>query len=246
MSILLLAIVLIGFARTLFLRPLFQVPAIPWYVYVHGSVMTVWIVLFVVQTSLVAARRTDLHRRLGVFGAVLAVSMVILAIVITLKIPSSFPTRAAAAAATGGPPITRQVAMQLAMQIMWGNVGTIILFPTLVATALRMRRRSDVHKRLMLLASMALVGPALGRMQAFPSLWGITASAPVITAFFTLLPIAADLLLPLTLVGHDLLTTRRLHQATLWGVLGYFTSAVGFFSVIPATAVGRALWNALE
>ena len=235
MSILLLAIVLIGFARTLFLRPLFQVPAIPWYVYVHGSVMSAWIVLFVVQTSLVAAHRTDLHRRLGVLAAVLAVSMVILAIVLTFQIPSTFSTRAAAGASFREP-----------MQIMWGNVGTIILFPTLVATALWKRRRSDVHKRLMLLASMALVGPALGRIQAFPSLWGITAAAPVITAFFAIFPIAADLMLPLTLVGHDLLTTRRLHRATLWGVIGYFLSAVGFFSVIPATALGPALWHALE
>ncbi len=242
MSTLLLAIVLIGFARTLFLRPLFQVPAIPWYVYLHGSVMTAWIVLFVVQTSLIAARRTDLHRRLGVCGAVLAVAMVILAIVLTLMIPSTFAAVAASGASAGGPPVT----LQAALQIMWGNVGTIILFPSLVATALCMRRRSDVHKRLMLLASMALVGPALGRMQVFPNLWGTTASAHVITAFFAILPIAANSMLPLTLVGHDLLITGRLHRATLWGVLGYFASAVGFFSVIPATAAGRALWHALE
>jgi hypothetical protein len=168
--------------------------------------------------------------------------MVILAIVLTRKIPSTSPAAAAAGASSGGPQITRQAALQ----IMWGNVGTIILFPILVATALWMRRRSDVHSRLMLLASMALVGPALGRMQAFPSLWGITTSAPVITACFAILPIVADLMLPLTLVGHDLLTTRRLHRATLWGVLGYFVSAVGFFSVIPATPVGSALWRALE
>ena len=42
-------------------------------VHLHGIVMTLWFALFVVQTRLIAAHRTDLHRRVGVFGALLVV-----------------------------------------------------------------------------------------------------------------------------------------------------------------------------
>src|SRR4030081_1781195 len=66
-------IVLIGFARSYYLKNFFGNPALPsMLVQLHGIVMTSWVVLFVSQVSLVAARRTRLHQRLGVFGAVLA------------------------------------------------------------------------------------------------------------------------------------------------------------------------------
>jgi hypothetical protein len=59
-----------GFARTYYLRSVFDGPAVPTpLVHLHGAVFTAWILVFVAQTSLVAARRTDLHRRLGVVAA---------------------------------------------------------------------------------------------------------------------------------------------------------------------------------
>jgi hypothetical protein len=53
---------------------------LPALVHAHGLVMTLWIVLFLTQVSLVAARRVDLHRRLGMAGALLAAIVVIVGI----------------------------------------------------------------------------------------------------------------------------------------------------------------------
>ncbi len=161
MSIVLLAILLIGFSRTLFLRPLFQVPAIPWYDYVHGAVMTMWFVLLVVQTSLVAAHRADLHRRLGIFGAALAIAVVTLGLTLTLQLPAHL--RASGGELTTGLPASPASARGF----LWGDIEAIALFSTFVATALIMRRRSDTHKRLMLLASIAMITPAVGTSHHF-------------------------------------------------------------------------------
>jgi hypothetical protein len=238
MSLVLLAIVLIGFSRTFFLRPIFKVPAVPWYVYVHGAVMTAWIVLLVTQTSLIAARRTDLHRRLGIGGAFLAVAVAVLALLLTMTIPSLVQS--------GSPsPNGQPLPFAVAYPIMWGNFGSILLFATMVPTALWMRRRPDVHKRLLLLASFAMVGPAIGRMYGLPELWGITSSAPLITATFHALPVVAALGLPLTLVAHDLLGMHRLHRATIWGVGATLAIGIGFNAVISATSFGHAVWDAL-
>jgi hypothetical protein len=238
MSLILLAVVLIGFSRTFFLRPIFKVPAVPWYVYVHGAVMTAWIVLLATQTSLIAARRTDLHRRLGIGGAFLAVAVAVSALLLTLTIPSLFQN--------GSPsPNGQPLPFAVAYPIMWGNFGSVLLFTTMVPTALWMRRRPQVHKRLMLLASFTIVGPAIGRMYGFPELWGITTSAPLITAIFHALPAVSALGLPLTLVAHDLLTMHRLHRATLWGVGVTLAIGAGFTVGISGTAVGHAVWNAL-
>jgi hypothetical protein len=54
-------IVLIGFSRTFFLRAFFNVPNVPAYVLVHGAVLTAWFTGLLVQTVLVAARRTQIH-----------------------------------------------------------------------------------------------------------------------------------------------------------------------------------------
>jgi hypothetical protein len=65
MSAVMLCIVLVGFAPTFYLRAFFDVRPIPIYLYVHGAVLTGWFIWLLVQTSLVSARRVDLHRRLA-------------------------------------------------------------------------------------------------------------------------------------------------------------------------------------
>jgi len=75
-SIVMLAILVVGFAPTLLVRPLFDVPAIPAYLYVHGAVLCAWFVWFSVQSALVAMHRTDLHRRSGIVGVAIAACVV--------------------------------------------------------------------------------------------------------------------------------------------------------------------------
>src|SRR3977135_4488019 len=77
MSIAVVIIVLAGFGPTYYLRPYFTpAPLIP-LLHLHGLVFTSWILLFVIQTTLVAARRTDIHRRLGILGGVIAILMIL-------------------------------------------------------------------------------------------------------------------------------------------------------------------------
>ena len=61
--------VFIGFAPSYYLSGAFGGRPLTTLVHVHGAIATAWILLFLTQTSLIAAKRTDLHRRLGVAGA---------------------------------------------------------------------------------------------------------------------------------------------------------------------------------
>src|SRR3546814_2824189 len=69
-----LALVFAGFARTYYLRSAFDGPPLTLLLYVHGAVMTSWFVLFIVQARLVAHGHAGVHRRLGAFGALLALA----------------------------------------------------------------------------------------------------------------------------------------------------------------------------
>ena len=72
----LLVIVLIGFSPTFYLRAIFDVPAIPLYVYAHGVAMTAWFIWLCVQTTVAYSGRIALHRRLGTIGITLGVLVV--------------------------------------------------------------------------------------------------------------------------------------------------------------------------
>jgi hypothetical protein len=186
-------IVLAGFARSYYLKSFFGFPALPsLLVHLHGIVMTSWVVLFVTQVTLVATGRTKTHQRLGVFGAILAALIVIVGVLTAIA--------GAARGASPGPP---------ALQFLAVPLFDMLAFAILVGTALYLRRRRlDIHKRLMLLAAVNLLAPAIARIP----LHFIETGGPL--AFFGL----TDLCL-LACVGFDTIKNRRLHPAFLWGTL---------------------------
>jgi hypothetical protein len=147
-------IILAGFARTYYFRGYFHSPQLRPFLHYHGAVMTAWIVLFIVQTVLIARRRVWLHRILGYFGAVLAALVVIM---------GSAATILAA---------VREVRAQTALVPLQLNVLALeltqmALFGVLVGIALRYRRRPDLHKRCMLLATLCMLPNPELRMMPF-------------------------------------------------------------------------------
>src|SRR5258708_32239726 len=72
------AVVFIGFVGSYFLAGVFRAPLPSLIIHIHGAAFTAWILLLVTQTSLVAAGRTDIHRRLGIAGFLLGCLMAIL------------------------------------------------------------------------------------------------------------------------------------------------------------------------
>ena len=185
-------IVLAGFARTYYLKGFFATPPLPSFiVHLHGIVMTAWVALFIVQVTLVAKRRTKTHQRLGILGAGLAGLVVIVGVLTALY--------AAARGASPGPP---------ALQFLVIPLGDMVVFSILIAAALYYRKRLDIHKRLMLLAAVNLLAPAIARIPV-----SFIANGGAL-AFFGL----TDLCL-LGFVAFDTIRHRRLHPAFLWGSL---------------------------
>src|SRR5208282_1203920 len=78
MAVVILASVFVGFARTYYLAGVFKAPLPNLLIHIHGAVFSSWILLLIVQTSLVATGRVNLHRRLGLMGFALACLVVIL------------------------------------------------------------------------------------------------------------------------------------------------------------------------
>lgn len=154
----LFGIVLVGFAPTFYLRTLFGMPAFPAYVFAHGVLLTAWFAWFCLQTTLVARGRVDWHRRLGVAGVALAVPVAASGAAVAL----GYGPRLLGTYGAEGTDVTR-VAM-----VVWGNIGMLIAFAVFFAAAVTLRRRTEIHRRLMYLAAVSLIPPALARIARNP------------------------------------------------------------------------------
>ena len=200
MAAAILVAVYVGFARSFFLHPWFPDFPAPRerFFLLHGSVFTAWCLLFVTQVSLVSARRVDLHRRIGAWGAGLAALMVVLGVTGALI---------AAHRATGftGLPVPP-------LQFLLVPLTDMVLFATFVTLAVLKRRDPQAHKRWMLLATFNLLAAAFAR-------WPGVSDAKNPLMFFGL----ADLFV-VALVAWDVVSLRRVHTATRWGGTAFVLS----------------------
>jgi len=78
MAVVILVSVFVGFAHSYYLAGVFKAPLPNLLVHIHGAMFSCWTLLLIVQTSLVAAGRVDMHRGLGLLGFALACLVVIL------------------------------------------------------------------------------------------------------------------------------------------------------------------------
>jgi hypothetical protein len=180
-----------GFARTYFLRSHFQTTTLAPLVTVHGAAFTAWVVLFLVQTTFVSVRRTDVHRKIGWAGAALAAFMCVLTLRVAVEVVHAAVVCCNADAAR---------------KFFLIPVADIIVFAVLVAAAVVYRREPGTHKRLMLLATLAILDAATSRwpLQFIQTTkWGYYAAIDVII---------------LAAVAYDIASTRRVARAFAWGV----------------------------
>jgi hypothetical protein len=182
----------IGFAPSYFmrsaeltaLRPLYQI---------HGALFTSWMLLLAVQTSLVAGRRTDIHRRLGILVAVVAALVFIVGVTVSIETLQR----------NGGPIPDPRVFLSIPL-------GDIIVFGALVSVALLRRADTETHKRLMMLATISLLTAAVARFFIYTGLAGNDPSG--VLWFFG----GTDAFV-LALALYDYASRGRIHPATLWG-----------------------------
>ena len=204
-------VIFAGFARTYYLKTLFGTRALPLLLHLHGLIFTLWFTLFFIQVRLIARHRVDLHRRLGIIGAVLAPLAACVAIAV------SFHAGRRSYLANPG-----SLAMNLRPLAL--DFGSSLTFLFLVAAGLYFRRRGDIHKRMMVLASCSLLLPAVGRfLELIPLRFLHAGGLWEMVAFTEITPIVC--------IIYDTVKHRRLHPGFAWGGLGLLSSLPSFMVI---------------
>jgi hypothetical protein len=193
MSLVVIAIAFAGFAKSYYLGAYFHAPALPLITKIHGAAFTAWVSLLLVQSTLVASHRTDMHRKLGWIGAALAAFMC----VITIK-TAIIAVHAAVVCCNA----------ELARGFLIVPLADVIVFGVLVGFAVAYRRDPTTHKRLMLLATLAILDAATGRWPL-----RIIQSGAWPYAYMVILDVII-----LAVVAYDTVVHRQLARAYVYGV----------------------------
>ena len=209
MAFLVLVYVFIGFAHTYYLAGVFHAKLPSLLVHVHGALFSCWLLLLIVQITLVSAGRLKWHMRLGIFGIILAGSMVLVGFATLIAV------------------VRRHAVFPMGLDTLFaGDVLQLSTFAVLIFWAFRARMDAPAHKRLVILATVALLGPALAR-------WPFAFVFSSDLVFFGILDT-----IPILLIVFDLWSLRKIHRVT---ILGTLLLLVMQFSMRP---IGHsALWH---
>lgn len=196
-SLAFLLIALIGFARSYYLKTAFGTPPLSPLLHVHGALFTSWLVLLVAQTNLIATGNRKLHMRLGIAGAGVVVAMLVIGTMTAIT--------AAKSPLPGPLGLPRQVFLTVPL-------FSILTFVVLFGFALRYRRESDIHKRLIMLGTIDILGAPIARIPGVMSLGpaGI---------------VGAPIVLILIMAIYDYRSRGRVHPVTMY--VGAFVAAFG-------------------
>jgi hypothetical protein len=188
MALLLLLLAFAGFAQSYFLAHWYGTKALTPILHLHGLVTTAWILFFLAQTTFVATKRVEVHRRIGMVGLILA---------------GAVPATSLATAMTtlGQGRLNKSMPVETFLIF---PIGLSLMFLLLVGLAAYNVREPQVHKRLMLMATIAAIATPVARLKL-----------PILPAG----PIGGNLgIIPLIgMLGlYDKMALGRLHPATLW------------------------------
>lgn len=187
----------------------------------HGAGMTAWVVFFLVQPLLILGRRHRAHRVLGSIAAVLALAVTVLGFRVGIE------------SARIAPPDLRMWGMTV-RQFMIVPLGSISLFAAFVGLGVWARRRPDLHRPMMLLATVAAMSAAIGRIDSLNALYAGTVWDRLFGPFFTTL-----------LVGGALLTVRCLLTRSIerWFAAGYAALVLANLAMVHLAPT--ALWDTI-
>lgn len=214
-TLVLIAIVVRGFWPTYFGPLLGGVVTRHWIIHLHGAIFSGWMVLLLLaQVSLVAMGRVGVHRRVGNVGIAYGALVLGIGPVVSFVAPV-LHVRAG------------EWTLDRAAGFMLLPLVDMVLFAGFFGAAIAYRRRPEIHKRLILAATVALAFAAVAR---------ISFESPVVFLLVWLSPLFAAM-------TFDVFTRGRVHPVYFISVAVLTAAFIRIFFVQSQAwlQIGRAL-----
>jgi len=186
-----------------------------WLIHLHALVFSAWMVLLVAQVVLVFRRKVGLHQRLGRTGIVLGLLVLGMGLVVSFAAPAQHV-------------LTGRATLDEAAAFLMLPLGDMLFFAGFFAAGITHRRQPELHKRLMLLATMALLFAPAARAGGPHGLW--------LVLILVFLPLALAM-------AHDALMRRPVAKVYLLGaaVFAFSCARLAVMDSEPWLVIGRSL-----
>jgi hypothetical protein len=177
-------------------------------VIVHGIAAGAWLLLFLTQAILVATKRIAVHRRLGLVGLVLALTMIVLVYLVSIE---EFRRGYDLSGDLTRVFISPGLPLTFSAEVLFVPLGALFNFGVLVGAGLWWRHRPDIHKRLMLLAVLGLARePVLHLVGYLSGHWpSLRNSGGLLDALITILLLSVSAI-------YDRVSLGRIHPVSVW------------------------------
>lgn len=212
-AVLLITMIFIGFWPSYY-GPLTRgASEAPWILHLHGAIYIGWMFLLVAQTTLAAQGKIRQHRAVGNYGIALGSLVFAMGLLVSFVAPVM--------TYNAGTRTLDEAAGFLLIPL-----GDMALFGPLFFTAVAKRSKPELHKRLMILATIAVAFAAIFRMQAL----GLPLSAGL-TLWFAL---------PVICIAYDFKTRGKIHPVYWIGIAGMIVAALRIPFSASETWIGFA------
>jgi hypothetical protein len=208
-TVVLIATVVVGFWPSYFATLVSGGVARPLVMHLHGAVFTGWMALLLLQVTLAATGRVRLHRRIGTAGLWYGGLVWLLGVVVSVAAPVMHVQAG-------------EWTVDAAAGFMLLPLGDMVLFAGFFGGAVVYRHQPEVHKRLMLAATVALAFAAVARMVLPPFQFALVWLAPMAAALV-----------------FDVVSTGRVHRVNV------VTTAVMAVAFVRIFFVESAAWLAV-
>ena len=190
-----------------------QQPVPPFIVHFHAASMSLWLVLLLTQSILGHTKRRRIHRRLGLLSLLLAPCILFSMYGMDLWGVETFNVESTVVASAVAPPERITQLKEYASSILLIHGASYLLFPAFYLWAFLVRRKdNETHKRLMILATLVLMIPGLGRLLSITHVLPDFGMSLLDARHFYLLVLIAPALV------YEVIKRRIPHRAYLVGV----------------------------
>ena len=189
--------ILRGFGPQLYGHFTGATPFPPLIVHFHAAAFFAWLFVFTTQVWLIRSKRVAVHRRLGLVAVALVPTMVVLGLATNIVMQRQHFE-------AGHPELDFMIA----------PITDMVLFGSVAAAGLLLRKYSATHKRLMLLATVCVLDAGFGR---WFDPWVINHFGDGYFGFLAQLYLGGDAII-LAAVLYDVVTRKSVHPAYLVAV----------------------------
>ena len=205
-----------------------ELAAPPFVVHFHAVSMTSWLLLLLAQSTLALKSRLGVHRKLGALSLVLAPCILVSMYGMDLYGLETFRTETNVLAMSETPPEQIAQMRRYIASILLIHGASYFLFPAFFVWAILVRRTdNETHRRLMILATLVLMIPGLGRLLSVTNVLPDFGLSLLDARHFYLLILIAPAL------AYDIVKRRMLHRSYV----------IGMTLLVSWMIVGRILWT---